>query len=129
MDAVMKSERRRDEAQRAVAQAVDSLLDDAAEAACGVLLTEMAEDLRTLVDLARACGKHRSFAVDECVTYAGGADAVTAAVLRIEARLHEVGIDAPIGVLKFTPKAEPLPTLATDRPCAMDGLDYPDGAA
>lgn len=93
MDATVKLERHRDDVQKDVGRAIDSLISVTSEAACAVQLTELAESLRALVDLARACGHHhRSSAVGDCVRYAGGADTVTAAVLRIEGELDKLGL-------------------------------------
>ena len=122
--AISDHETRRDRLAMAHAAATDAVIEAAGCAAVAVDRREMAPDVRRVVLVAlEALSRSESTAVRRCVQAAGGAHEVDASVMRLLALLDDAGADGTL------PTAEPLPTLATDAPCALDGLDYPDGAA
>ena len=122
--AISDHETRRDRLAMAQAAATDAVIEAAGCAAVAVDRREMAVDVRRVVLVAlEAMSRSESTAVRRCVQAAGGAHEVNDSVMRLLALLDDAGADGTL------PTAEPMPTLATDAPCAMDGLDYPDGAA
>lgn len=122
--AIADYETRRDRLSMAHAAATDALIEAAGAAAIAVDRREMAADLRRVVLVAlEALSRSESTAVRRCVQAAGGAHEVNSSILRLLALLDDVGADGSL------PTADALLTLATDHQCALDGLDYPNGAA
>jgi hypothetical protein len=123
--AIADVETRRDRMLMAHAAGTDALVEAASVAAVTVDRREMAADIRRLALVAvEAMRRSNSMTVRGCIDEAGGQGAVNASVLRLLAKLDDAGADGTL----VTYRDEPLPTLATDAPCAMDGLDYTDGA-
>ena len=120
--AISDHETRRDRLAMAHAAATDAVIEAAGCAAVAVDRREMAVDVRRVVLVAlEAMSRSESTAVRRCVQAAGGAHEVNDSVMRLLALLDDAGADRTL------PTPMPVPTLATDAPCAMDGLDYPDG--
>ena len=127
---IADAETRRDRLAMAHAAVTDAVIEAASCAAVAVDRREMADDLRRIIAVVVEAGlRYESWSVRHCLRAGGGPAVVDAAVLRLLGLLDEAGADGSLPGAEYAPKAEPLPTLATDAPCAMDGLDYPDGAA